>query len=324
MNNLAPIVLFAYARPEHTLRTLEALAANTLAKESRLYIYIDGPKKGKDERANGLMDERVKEVRRIAHSKQWCGEVEIIEQSQNKGLAASIRDGVTDVVFKYGRVIVMEDDLVTSPAFLTYMNKALDFYETYPAVFSIGAYAYPPERMAIPEDYAYDTYACLRNCSWGWATWKDRWEKTDWLASHYETMKQSPAMREAFNRMGDDEFEMFWMQQEKGLNIWSILFTMAHFEYHAVAIIPCQSYVDNIGLDGTGENCGTQSALSHSQLNKNENPKFLDVIYEDKRIINAFYNVNCRQRLPLWKRAINRLARIISGKPKYLKGSIYA
>lgn len=316
----APIVLFAYARPEHTLRTLKALADNTLAADSRLYIYIDGPQVN----AGEVAKQRNAEVRRIVHSKRWCGEVEIIEQPQNKGLAASIRDGVTDIVTKYGRVIVMEDDLVTSPAFLCYMNKALDFYEKYPAVFSIGAYAYPSERMAIPEDYSYDTYACLRNCSWGWATWKDRWEKTDWSASHYEAMKHSPAMREAFNRMGDDEFEMFWMQQEKGLNIWSILFTMAHFEHHAVAIIPCQSYVDNIGLDGSGENCGTQVALSHKRLNKNENPKFLNVIYEDKRIINAFYNVNCRQRLPLWKRAINRLMRMIDGNPKYLKGSVYA
>lgn len=318
--NLAPIALFAYARPDHTLRTLEALAANKLAAKSILYIYIDGPKDNADEE----LKQRNEEVRRIAYSKQWCGAVEIIEQTANKGLAASIRDGVTDIVSKYGRVIVMEDDLVTSPAFLTYMNKALDFYESYPAVFSIGAYAYPPERMGIPKDYAYDTYACLRNCSWGWATWKVRWEKTDWSASHYETMKTSPAMREAFNRMGDDEFEMFWMQQERGLNIWSILFTMAHFEHHAVAIIPCQSYVDNIGLDGSGENCGNQESLQQRELNTNENPKFLDVIYEDKRIINAFYNVNCRQRLPLWKRAINRLTRIISGKPKYLKGSIYA
>lgn len=316
----APIVLFAYARPDHTLRTLEALAANTLAKESMLYIYIDGPK----ESANEELRQRNIEVRRIAHLKQWCGKVEIIEQSSNKGLATSIRDGVTDIISKYQQVIVMEDDLVTSPAFLTYMNKALDFYQSYPAVFSIGAYAYPAQRMAVPQDYPYDTYACLRNCSWGWATWKDRWDKVDWSASHYQTMKHSAAMKEAFNRMGDDEFDMFWMQQEQGLDIWSIFFTMAHFEHHAVAIIPCVSYVNNIGLDGSGENCGKQSALIHTHLNTNENPQFLDVLYEDKRIINAFYNVNCRNRLPLYKRAINRLYRAFIGKPKYLKRHIYA
>lgn len=316
----APIVLFAYARPEHTSRTLEALAINTLAKESKLFIYIDGCK----EKAGDEQRLRNSEVRRIVRAKQWCGQVEVIEQPTNKGLAASIRDGVTDIVTKYGRVIVMEDDLVTSPAFLSYMNKALDFYENYPAVFSIGAYAYPVRRMTIPSDYHYDTYACLRNCSWGWGTWRNRWEKTDWSASHYETMKDSPAMREAFNRMGDDEFGMFYAQQERGLNIWSILFTMAHFEHHAVAIIPCQSYVDNIGLDGSGENCGVMGALKQGQLNTNEDPKFLDVIYEDKRIINAFYNVNCRQTLSLWKRIINRFYRNLTGKPKYLKRKVYA
>ncbi len=317
--DLAPIVLFTYARPEHTLRTLQALSANPLAAESHLYIYVDAPRTG----ASSDVIHRNEEVRKIVRSQRWCGKVEIVEQEQNKGLARSIRDGVTEIVSKYGRVIVMEDDLVTSPAFLSYMNKALDFYEAYPAVFSIGAYAYPPQKMVIPENYDYDTYACLRNCSWGWATWKDRWEKTDWSASHYETMKHSPAMREAFNRMGDDEFQMFQSQQERGLDIWSILFTMAHFENHAVAIIPCQSYVDNIGLDGTGENCGTQTALQHAMLNQNENPKFLDIIYEDKRIINAFYNVNCRQRLPLWKRVVNRLFRKFIGRPKYLRGRVY-
>lgn len=316
---LAPIVLFAYARPEHTLRTLQALAANTLASQSRLYIYVDGVKKG----ASDDVVKRNAEVREVVRSQQWCGEVVVREQTENKGLAASIRDGVTDVLQQNGKVIVVEDDLVTSPAFLSYMNKALDFYASYPAVFSIGAYSYPAQRMAIPDDYDFDTYACLRNCSWGWATWSDRWNKTDWSASHYDYMKSHPAVKEAFNRMGDDEFEMFQSQQERGLNIWSILFTMAHFENHAVAIIPCQSYVDNIGLDGTGENCGVQSSLQHSQLNQNENPKFLDIIYEDKRIINAFYNVNCRKRFPLWKRAINRLSRKFRGRPAFFKGQVY-
>lgn len=316
---LAPIILFTYARPEHTLRTLQALSANILAASSHLYIYIDGSK----ENASADLIHRNKEVRKIVRSQQWCGQVDIIEQTQNQGLACSIRDGVTETITKHGRVIVMEDDLVTSPAFLSYMNKALDFYESYPAVFSIGAYTYPPQRMAIPSDYDYDTYACLRNCSWGWATWSNRWEKVDWNAGHYDYMKSHPAVKEAFNRMGDDEFEMFQSQQERGLNIWSILFTMAHFENHAVAIIPCQSYVDNIGLDGTGENCGTQTALQHKVLNQNYDPHFLDIIYEDKRIINAFYNVNCRQRLLLWKRVINRLARILTGKPMFLKGSVF-
>ena len=117
---LAPIVLFAYARPEHTLRTLQALAANTLASQSRLYIYVDGVKKG----ASDDVVKRNAEVREVVWSQQWCGEVVVREQTENKGLAASIRDGVTDVLQQNGKVIVVEDDLVTSPAFLSYKNTS--------------------------------------------------------------------------------------------------------------------------------------------------------------------------------------------------------
>ncbi len=316
----APIVLFTYSRPKHTRRTLESLSQNSLAKDSLLIIHIDGLRSDASEAIKKAHDE----VKLIVGEKKWCGEVIIKEEFSNKGLARSIREGVTDAIEKYGRVIVVEDDLVTSTAFLVYMNKALDFYQNYPAVFSIGGYSYPKRRMNIPKDYEYDTYACLRNCSWGWATWKDRWDKVDWNAGNYQQIKAQTAIKDAFNRMGDDEFEMLYSQQELGLNIWSILFTMAHFENHAVAIIPCISYVDNIGLDGTGENCSKQTGLSHTELCNNDNPKFLDIIYEDKRIINAFYNVNCRNRIPLWKRFINRLFRKLTGKPKYLKGQVYA
>ena len=183
---LAPVVLFAYARPEHTRKTLEALSRNTMAQQSSLIIYVDGLKEG-----DALeLRKRNEEVKRVVREKQWCGNVKIVEQLENKGLAKSIRDGVSDVVERFGRVIVMEDDLVTSPAFLAFMNKALRFYESYPAVFSIGGYSYPVQRMSIPDDYEFDTYACLRNCSWGWATWKDRWDKIDWSARSYGLMKK--------------------------------------------------------------------------------------------------------------------------------------
>lgn len=317
----APIVLFAYARPEHTLRTLEALADNTLAADSRLYIYIDGPQVN----AGEVAKQRNVEVRRIAHSKRWCGEVEIIEQPQNKGLAASIRDGVTDIVTKYGRVIVMEDDLQTSPAFLAYMNQALDFYEARKTVFSVSGYNYPASKMQIPTDYPYDTYVSLRNASWGWATWKDRWEQVDWDVKVYERVKNTPVLKEALNRMGDDEFEMLQMQQEGKLNIWSIQFTMAHFVNHAVAIYPTVSYVHNIGNDGSGENCGATSALDNTLLSQNEQPRLVDILYEDSRLINAFYNVNCRKRRPLWQKAINFIARKLGMKaPFVVKKKIYA
>lgn len=320
MKALAPIVLFAYARPEHTRRTLQALSKNILARESHLFVFCDGPKKG----ANDETLNKIKEVRSIVKEQQWCSEVTCYFSEYNKGLASSIRSGVTEILNRFSKIIVLEDDLETSPAFLSYMNRSLDCYEEKRAVFSIGAYTYPPEKMQIPPDYEFDNYVCLRNCSWGWATWKDRWDKVDWSVKNYDFVKNSSHCRQALNRMGDDEFDLLYSQQEQGLDIWSIQFTMAHFEQHAVAMCPCVSYVNNIGLDGSGVNCGVQKQLCNRVLNSNETPKLLEIIYEDKRIINAFYNVNCRKHRPLWQKACNFIMRKLGRKPLFvIKKKVY-
>ncbi len=319
IENIAPIVLFVYNRPVHTFKTLNSLKDNYLAKESKLYVYCDGPKTQDAE-----LLKKIEQVRGVVKAEQWCGSVEVLESSGNKGLAESIKSGVSDVVKNHGKVIVLEDDLITSPAFLTYMNQALDFYEKYKSVFSISAYCLPEKKMAIPGDYLFDVYAGLRNSSWGWATWTDRWEQIDWEVNVYDTIKKNSFIKQAFNRGGDDVFELLQMQQEDKLNIWSIQFTVAHFINHAVSIIPIHSYVNNIGHDGSGENCYLTSSLQHKSLNKKEDIKFLDIIYEDERIINAFYNAYCRKNRPLWKKIVNRISRIMGGRNVFvIKKKIY-
>jgi hypothetical protein len=269
--------------------------------------------------------DKIKAVRDVISAEEWCGEVVLHVSETNKGLYRSVREGVTEILEQYGRVIVMEDDLQTSPAFLAYMNQALDFYEARKSVFSISGYNYPASKMQIPIDYPYDTYVSLRNASWGWATWKDRWEQIDWDVKVYDRVKNTPVMKEALNRMGDDEFEMLQMQQEGKLNIWSIQFTMAHYVNHAVAIYPMVSYVHNIGNDGSGENCGATNALDNALLSQNEQPRLVDILYEDSRLINAFYNVNCRTKRPLWQKAINFIARKLGKKaPFVIKKKVYA
>lgn len=318
---LAPIVLFVYNRPDHTLKTLQALQCNTLASQSTLHIFADGPK----ENASATLLENINAVRTIIASEQWCGEVILHESSVNKGLYRSVRDGVTEIVEHAGRVIVMEDDLQTSPAFLSYMNHALEYYEGRKSVFSISGYNYPSSKMQIPDDYPYDTYVSLRNASWGWATWKDRWAQVDWDVTAYKKISTSSVLQKALNRMGDDEYEMLQMQQEGGLNIWSIQFTIAHFVNHAIAIYPTVSYVHNIGNDGSGENCGTTYSLDNNVLCTLEQPRLIDILCEDKRLINAFYNVNCRRKRPLWQKAINFFARKFGKKaPFMVKGKVYA
>ena len=279
---------------------------NKLASQSTLYVFCDGPK------ATASLEqvENIQNVRKIVRKKQWCGEVIINESGKNKGLDTSIRGGVTDIVHRHGKVIVMEDDLVTSPAFLTYMNKALNFYANRKSVFSISAHSLPPAKLQIPEDYKYDVFVGLRNSSWGWGTWVDRWDQIDWEVSAFKEMQADKNIQEAFNRRGDDVFEMLCKQQSGELDIWSIQFTVAHFVNHAVSIIPVKSYVDNIGLDGSGENCYISSALKNNVLCDNEDILFSPILYEDKRITNAFYSAHCRKKRPLWQKICNRLGRI--------------
>jgi hypothetical protein len=317
---LAPIVLFVYNRPVHTAQTLATLSKNYLAKDSVLYIYCDGTKAD----ASKETLQNILEVEKIVESKQWCKEVKIIKSKINKGLANSIKSGVTDIIQKYGKAIVMEDDLITSPAFLTYMNKALDYYETKKSVFSISGYNLPANKMAIPADYEYDVYVSLRNGSWGWATWADRWRQVDWTVANYKTLQNHSQMQKAFNRGGDDIFPMLAGQQSGKLNIWSIQFTLAHFENHAISIVPTLSYVDNIGLDGSGENCNPTLSLKNSNLCQKEDIKFLDVLYQDDRLINAFYSANCNKKRPLWQKIINRISRIMDRENVYvIKKKVY-
>src|SRR5690349_14489731 len=135
----APIVLFAFNRPEHTRQTLAALERNYLADNSLLFIYIDGPKAG----ASNQQLELIEAVKEIAKEKQWCAKVEIIESSANKGLAASVTEGVRDVVNQFGKVIVLEDDLLPDRWFLKFMNDALAIYENESEVVSVAGYVYP-------------------------------------------------------------------------------------------------------------------------------------------------------------------------------------
>ncbi|MGB4415538.1 MAG: glycosyl transferase [Paludibacter sp.] len=319
-DSLAPIVLFVYNRPFHTEQTLSALQQNDLARQSTLYIYCDGTK----ENTSVENTENIRAVRRIVKEVQGFKEVFIIESEQNKGLACSIQSGISEIIKKHGRVIVLEDDLITSPAFLSYMNKALVYYENRKSVFSISGYNMPSTLMQIPEDYEYDVYVSLRNDSWGWGTWDDRWNQVDWNVSSYPAMLKSKQLQEAFNRGGDDMFEMLQKQQSGKLNIWSIQFTLAHFMNHAVSIVPTVSYVDNVGLDGSGENCGLNPSLKNKTLCTNENIRFLDILYEDKRIINAFYSANCNKKRPLWQKMLNRLSRLLGRKNIFvIKKKIY-
>lgn len=321
MTNLAPIIVFCYNRPWHVEQTLEALFRNELADQSTLYIYCDGPKPD----ATDEQRQKIADVRQVARKRQWCKEVHVVEAEKNKGLANSIIGGVTEVINKHGKVFVLEDDLVSSPYMLKFVNTALDYYENYAGVFSISVNRPPLSKMEIPEDYPYDVFACLRSYSTGWGTWKDRWNKVDWSMNDFDRCKQNPDMLRALCRLGDDFPPMMQMQEDGKIDSWAVRFGFAHFKHHAVAILPCKSYVTNIGFDGTGTHSGTIANMYKNDLTQSvANPRLLDIIYEDDRIINAFYNAFTYKRRPLWQKVINFIARKLGKKvPFVIKKKVY-
>ena len=329
--NLAPVIIFNYNRPDHSQQVWDALSKNELAKETELYLYCDGPK----DTASAEMKQRIlllhAQAKQYAHDAEKQGlfkAVHVVCSEKNKGLRTSIISGATEVINKHGRVIVLEDDLVTSPYFLNYMNKALDKYESYRGVFSISAqsYANPNE---FPKDYPYDVYAYPTHLPTGWATWADRWNLVDWDIDKQlgPLLKNEPYMRNAFMRGGEDLYYRSLLERLNGLDVWSVCFSLAHFKHHAVSIRPVISYIHNIGFDGSGINSGIKinSPLNHNYyVDAKPDPIFLDVVYEDSRIVNRMYSGSVLRKRPFFKRIINRIGCMLTGRKHFiLKGEIY-
>lgn len=316
---LAPVIVFNYNRPNHSKQVWDALAKNEYAAETELYLYCDGPKvDASDEMRQRILSlhEQAKQYAKEAEKQGMFKAVRVVCAEKNKGLANSIIGGVTEVINKHGRVIVVEDDLLTSPYFITYMNEALDFYANRPAVMSIAANRPPLSKFEIPEDYPYDVFVSLAGYSTGWATWRDRWERVDWSLDYLPILLKHPAEVDAFKRVGEGVLDMLLMQRDGKIDSWAIRFCFAHFHEHCVGILPCVSYVDNIGFDGTGVHSGVNNTnLYRNDLTKSvQHCRFPDNIYEDKRIINAWYSFGCSARRPLWQRIINTIYRKL-GKP---------
>ena len=320
---LAPIIVFAYNRADHLRKTLTWLSQNELATESVLYFLCDGVKPN----ATDEQKQKVLDARKVAHELAVVPtfkEVHIIERNDNLGLGKSIITGVTEIINKHGRAIVLEDDLETSPYFLSYMNQCLDHYEARKSVFSISGLSRPHPERFYPKDYPYDVYVSLTHHPTGWATWADRWNQVDWNADLFEVVKQQPAMIEAFRRVEYGEFDALLRLKERKQNLWSVRFGFAHFVNHAVSICPIVSYINHIGWDEEATNATGSSQWNFERLADNANIRFLDVLYEDSRIINSWYSFSIPQRRSLWGRLKNWYGRMFLHRDEYaLKGRVF-
>lgn len=259
----APVALFAYKRIDKLQECLKALERNYGAEDTVLYVFCDGPKKKEDVTA-------VREVREYIHAyknKNNFKRIEIIESEINKGLANSIIGGVTDVVNEYGKVVVVEDDLITTQDFLQYMNDALNFYEDMEEYGSISAFTLPIKQL---DGYSKDIYVTRKGECWGWATWQDRWNKVDWSVSDFNEYYNDKKKRRAFDAIEYGLDKMLVMQMNGKIDSWAVRWCYHLFFHNLLTVYPRVSKTLNIGFDGSGTHCQANSDLYGKELKGSE------------------------------------------------------
>ena len=246
MTDLAPIILFVYNRPKHTEIVLNALKKNTLAASSILYVFSDAAKKEKD-------FENVNNVREIINKIDGFKEVIVTEAETNIGCADSIISGITKVINKHNKAIIVEDDILTAPNFLEFMNEALNRYENDKRIYSVSGFV-PNEKMAeICSDFLFLAY---RNSSWGWGTWVDRWNDVDWDMLQWEKIKKDRNLWKKLQRGGEDTPYVLKLQMEGFIDAWDVRFYTDNVLKDKYTIFPTKTFVENIGLDSSGTHCG--------------------------------------------------------------------
>lgn len=299
MNNFAPVVLFVYNRAEHTKKTLDALASNKYSSQTDLIIYSDAAK-------NSSAEESVRQVRKVIRQYSYLfSNVSIVERDINCGLAKNIIEGVTQVVNKYGQVIVLEDDIVTSPSFLEFMNSALDKYKNSDQVWHISGWNYPIDSEGLSEAFFWRTMNC-----WGWATWADRWQ---YFTKDPQRLVQSWSKNEikCFNLDGKYNFWSQVTENLKGkLNTWAVFWYATIFEHKGLCLNPVESYVANIGHDGSGENCGTMDPYL-TQLRVKNIRVWPDTIRENSPAVSCIKIFYQSITPPLYRRILGKLKRML-------------
>ena len=275
MSKFAPIALFTYNRADHTRRAVESLLQNAEAKDSDLFIFSDGPKNEKAVR--GVADNR-----EYIHTVTGFKTVTIVEREKNWGLANSLIAGITDVINKYGRVIVVEDDLILSPYFLKFMNDGLEKYKDDDRVGTITGFV-PPIGEILPETFFLTYFKC-----WGWATWKRAWDLLETDAR--PLLKGLRFKRKKFDVGGGVcNYGNLYCQKVGLVDSWYLRYYASLFLKGKLSLYPGRSVATNEGLDGSGTHCGAELKRSFEAHNSQTPIKVNDVeVIENLQVFRIF------------------------------------
>ena len=293
---------------------LTSLQQNELSEKSDLFVYCDGPKQN----ASHEDIERIHQVRSYIHSLTGFKSIRIIEKEKNEGLDPSEINAVTDIINRFGKVIVLEDDLVLHRFFLRFMNDALDFYESQKNVFQIAGFTDNIKYLHnLPRGSVFASY---RPESLGWGTWKDRWDLNQWDERKYDIIL-NPTKRKIkrFNRGGEDLYPMLIAKYTGETDAWDIRWGNTMYEHNALCVRPCRSLLHNTGFDGTGVHCGV---LDLKEVMAMTAPLYDDVEYgvvlehnihvnnKIQRSSNAYFHVTRPSMITRIKRHIKRVLHV--------------
>lgn len=295
---LAPILLFCYKRLEVLKNTINALLKNPESIHSDLYIFSDGYKNDQDRSA-------VEMVRAYIYQITGFRNVFVIADEKNKGLAKSIISGVSKVFETHERVIVMEDDLITSSNFLAFMNHYLSVYEHELKVFSISGYSFD---LGKPKRYPYEIYFINRGWSWGWATWKDRWDTVDWNVSDYQNFLGDKKAQSDFGKGGSDLNAMLKKQMTNQLDSWAIRWFYQQYKNNGLTAYPVVSKINNNGFDNDATHTTGSVTRYNTAIDESGN---LDFISPNIIASDPFFQKAFQRKMGIKSRIISRLKTLI-------------
>jgi len=247
--SVIPVVLFAYARPDHLARVLTCLRENRVP---RIEAYADGAKGPTDA-------SRVQEVRRMLTAIDWC-DVQIVERPANLGLGKNVLAGVGDVAARHEAFIVWEDDLIAVPGTYAWVCAALRRYVDDQRVMSVTAWTHPRVTPSTVKDQPY--FDARAEC-WVWGAWRRSWEG---LAPENALVKQAAAAARgiAADAYGSDLPVM--ARREERQNIWAVRWLYHHLQHGRLCVRPPWSMVEHIGFDASATNAEIAKAWANPPL----------------------------------------------------------
>ena len=275
---MSPICLFVYKRYDTTKLMLESLLACPECADSELYVFMD-------EARNDSEADDVEKVRALFDNLQGFKTIHPYPARMNKGMARSVIDGVTTILEKHESIIVLEDDLVVAPDFLTFMNAALEAYRDRSDIWSISGYT--PTLKKIEQYDKNGVFLVPRAQCWGWATWNDRWETVDWEVSDFNYLARNKKRRKAFDMGGNDLFRTLEMEHRERIESWAVRWAYAASKQKMWTVNPMLSKVQNIGLKSSTSHVGWHDERHNVELLGNKT--IIDPnVQPDEKLVQAF------------------------------------